>query len=333
MTKPKDDWGNYEIVFNKNYKRGKFNLATQPALLTHRGGWKNVLAAMKPLHNENGVRCETFIECPFDWFRNINIKNKSIPITEPWVGFIHNPHNMPCWYDNPNSVRVEDDEHFKFSLNYCKGIFAMSEYHTQGLKSFFPKYSHLFESILHPYSDEDFTEWQGGNIVLSVGWWLRKQTSIYKVALPKGYRRMKLYPYKKDSEPYKLVRSKLEVEAEKFNVRLEGVEERHQLDNLQYDKLLNQSIVLMDVFDTSANNTVLECIQRAVPILVPRHPSIVEYLGADYPLYFDKLDDVQYLIPYANLAVSHMKKIIKSEKLSLKSFISNIRKSKIYKQL
>ena len=25
---------------------------------------------------------------PFDWFRNKNIKNKSIPITEPWVGFM-----------------------------------------------------------------------------------------------------------------------------------------------------------------------------------------------------------------------------------------------------
>ena len=68
------------------------------------------------------------------------------------------------------------------------------------------------------------------------------------------------------------------------------------LSNADYDEMLSQNIVCIDVFNSSANNTVLECIVRNTPILVNRHPAIIEYLGEDYPLYFNNIDDLNVII-------------------------------------
>ena len=43
----------------------------------------------------------------------------------------------------------------------------------------------------------------------------------------------------------------------------------------------------MDIHDSSANNTVLEAIAYKTPLIVKKHPAIIEYLGKDYPLYFE----------------------------------------------
>jgi hypothetical protein len=43
--------------------------------------------------------------------------------------------------------------------------------------------------------------------------------------------------------------------------------------------------------DATANNTVVECIVRHTPILVNPLPAVVEYLGTEYPFYFDSLPE------------------------------------------
>ena len=68
------------------------------------------------------------------------------------------------------------------------------------------------------------------------------------------------------------------------------------LSNEEYDNLLHKNIILLDVFNSSANNTVLECIARNTPLLVTKHPAIIEYLGIDYPLYFNTIDELNEII-------------------------------------
>ena len=63
------------------------------------------------------------------------------------------------------------------------------------------------------------------------------------------------------------------------------------LDNNDYDVLLSQNIVFLDLYDTSANNAVIECIARGTPLLINRHPATIEYLGEKYPFYFDSLKE------------------------------------------
>ena len=72
-----------------------------------------------------------------------------------------------------------------------------------------------------------------------------------------------------------------------------SVEVAPRLDNETYDTWLNQNVVFLHLVDASAVNTVLECIVRHTPIIVNRHPAIVEVLGDTYPLFYDSfsLDD------------------------------------------
>tara|TARA_Y100000004_G_scaffold28994_1_gene29862 strand:+ start:26385 stop:28136 length:1752 start_codon:yes stop_codon:yes gene_type:complete len=327
-TKPKDDWGNYNIVFNESHYDGKFNLDQQPALSTHRGGWKKVLEAMRPLHNDKGIYCETFVESLFDWFRNKNEKNNHIPVTDPWVGFIHNPHNMPDWY---NGWDGSGDRLFEESLASCTGLYTMSEYHAIGLRERYPDL--WVESILHPYPSETVPMWKGNaRQLVSVGWWLRRQASIYTVQVPRGWKKIKLWPYKKGSKPIDLLRSKLDIETDLLDVELPVIEHQYNLANEDYDDLLCNSVVLLDLWDTSANNTVLECIQREVPIVVRDHPAVREYLGDEYPLYFNHLDEVHGLLDGASQASAYLSDLRQSGRFTMETFIRGIRDSDIYRQ-
>jgi hypothetical protein len=61
------------------------------------------------------------------------------------------------------------------------------------------------------------------------------------------------------------------------------------VSNEEYLNILTSSVVFADYIDCSASNTIVECIATCTPIIVNRHPAIVEYLGDDYPLYIDKI--------------------------------------------
>jgi hypothetical protein len=68
------------------------------------------------------------------------------------------------------------------------------------------------------------------------------------------------------------------------------------LDNSTYDTLLTQNIIFVHLVDASAVNTVIECIARNTPIIINKHPAVVELLGEDYPLYFsDTTNNYTYI--------------------------------------
>ena len=58
------------------------------------------------------------------------------------------------------------------------------------------------------------------------------------------------------------------------------------LDNDSYDNLFTENIIFINLVDASAVNTIIECIVRTTPIIVNKHPAVVELLGEKYPLYF-----------------------------------------------
>lgn len=60
-----------------------------------------------------------------------------------------------------------------------------------------------------------------------------------------------------------------------------------KLSNQEYDHILTNNIVFLNLVDASAVNTVIECIIRHTPIIINKHPAIIELLGENYPLYYD----------------------------------------------
>ena len=72
------------------------------------------------------------------------------------------------------------------------------------------------------------------------------------------------------------------------------------ISNAEYDDLMSSSFIFLDLYDSSANNAVIECIARNTPILINKIDAVVEYLGEDYPLYFNNLNHAAQLLSNTN---------------------------------
>lgn len=107
--------------------------------------------------------------------------------------------------------------------------------------------------------------------------------------------------------------------------KLQNVDTIIELNNDEYDNLLSENIVFLNLYDASAVNTVIECIVRNTPVLVNRHESLQEILGNGYPLFYDNIDQAHVLInSMAHIfnAVEYLKRLDK-QKLHLKYFIND----------
>lgn len=68
------------------------------------------------------------------------------------------------------------------------------------------------------------------------------------------------------------------------------------VNNQEYDDLLTKNMVFLHLVDGSAINTLLECFVRNTPVVVNRHPAVVEVLGESYPLYYQDIHEVDALL-------------------------------------
>lgn len=100
--------------------------------------------------------------------------------------------------------------------------------------------------------------------------------------------------------------------------------------NEEYDELLTNNIVFLNLIDVSACNTLIECIVRNTPLIINKHPAVVELLGENYPLYFNN-ETLQYNI-YNLLTLKNIKKAniylkkLNKNKYKINTFIENVNK-------
>ena len=101
----------------------------------------------------------------------------------------------------------------------------------------------------------------------------------------------------------------------------------------EYDELLTKNVIFIDFFDAAANNAIVECIIRGTPIIVNKVGGIEEYLGVNYPLYFNELDEIPELLCDEKIieAYNYLVKMDK-EPLKLSYFLSELNNA-IYKYL
>jgi hypothetical protein len=66
--------------------------------------------------------------------------------------------------------------------------------------------------------------------------------------------------------------------------------------NEDYDNLLANNIVFLDLIDAAAVNTIIECIVRRTPVIVNKIPGTVALLGEKYPLFYNNINEVSKLV-------------------------------------
>lgn len=95
----------------------------------------------------------------------------------------------------------------------------------------------------------------------------------------------------------------------------------------EFDDMLTHTIQFIDFQDASASNGIMECMRRNTPLLVRRHPAVIEYLGEAYPLYFDSLEEANEKVNDYNLLIEAHEFIIHKNKnyLDFDFFMSSLK--------
>ena len=75
------------------------------------------------------------------------------------------------------------------------------------------------------------------------------------------------------------------------------------LSRNKYDHYITTNIIIIDLRNASANNSILEMIVTETPFFVNRLSSVEEYLGTDYPLYFSNATEIEEIINYPNIMI------------------------------
>jgi len=337
------DYGEMTVKIKDNNSNGKINLGIQTSFYSHRSGWDYVIHNLSEFNNPNGVFFDGFVENAFCWNKRQYISKDIIPYTEPWVGFLHNPPNMPLWFSDNNSYpqSLLHDEYFVESLKYCKGLYVLSDYYKRFLKHYIPNIP--VNVLYHPteipavkFNFDEFVK-NKNKKVISIGWWLRRLNSIFLLN-NKNYNKVRLMPNNKCKDT--IIRL-TDVERSLFDIKLSksqlnSVDVVDHLENNEYDDMLSKNIVFLDLYDTSANNAVIECIARGTPLLINKHPATIEYLGEDYPFYFDTLEDASEKLNNFDL-IKHTNEYLmtfdKRKQITIEYFKKQFKKSDIYKSL
>lgn len=307
----------------------RLNMSKCQGFTAHRHGWGFVLDSIKYLHSSSGVLLDDFVEKTFSWdyYKFFHNNENRLPYNSPWIGIIHNPPNHPKWFDYENSIHeILKRPVFQESIKSCIGIIVLSNHLLNFLKD---KINVPIFCIYHPTEFNvkkwDLNAFLKNKKAVQVGYWLRKIDTITKITLPnyekiwlpsdynQGIKKSTLESNINGEHYEDVVKKWSDVTIEKF------------LSNQDYDSMVSSSVIICNMYDASANNTIIESIARESPIVVNKLPAVVEYLGEDYPLYIDSTIDEMLNIDRIVDAHKYLKSMNK-EHISTTNFVKDFNK-------
>jgi hypothetical protein len=301
----------------------------------HRSGLKFGLQYLKELQNPEGTLFDAFVERTFLW-RPPGVE----PPRRPWIGIIHVPPRVPEWFlAEQSNERLFQSEAWEKSSSHCQGLFALSGYHRSYLRKRLPiPIDVLFLPTETPdktWSWDKFSANKEKKIV-QVGWWLRRLHAIYQLP-PTSYKKIFL------SVEHEVVPGLMEKEREILKRQELFREEMYNtaeylsyLPDEDYDDLLSRNIVFLNLYDTSANNAIIECLVRNTPLLINPLEAVKEYLGEDYPFYFNSLEEAVSKVMDHDLVFKTHRFLVNhpvKRKLSGQYFLESFATSSIYRRL
>jgi tetratricopeptide (TPR) repeat protein len=349
---------------------GTINLGGQKTFSFHRSGWSYAIGALSALHHEAGMQFDGFIERHFSWQHKTKMRPAHVllkmklegtfdalatseergivPYRRPWIGVVHNPQSMPGWFhfdESPQAIFAKDI--WKESLDTCLGLFTFSAHSARWLREQTGKpVSPLIHPTEVPPLGFDFERFLKNprKTIVQIGWWLRKLSAIYQLPIgvdnARGYTKVRLVPQFIETAHTHLDRL-IETERRMLGLMIdrrwaENTREEQQVSNEEYDRLLSENIVFVELYDANANNVVIECIARATPLLINALPAVVEYLGPDYPLYFASLEEARSKALDLDLLYRGHQYLLACDtrtKLSARHFLEQFRASEVYRYL
>ena len=283
----------------------------------HRGGWNTVIDSLSQIKFLNDSSPFVFLDMIERYF----LWEKNPPLQQKWSGFMHCTPSTPPYLDIVNISKLFTNRVFIASLDHCHLIFTLSNYVTKYLNAEFSKLQKKItvHTLVHPsdmndivFFDLDKYTQNRSKKLLQIGQQMRKVTSIYLLG-DIDHEKIWLTGTKNMQKCNQL----LDFECKYLRITLppNKVKMYYTETFEEYDNLMAENVVFVDFFDAAANNTIIECIVRHTPIICKRLEGVVDYLGPDYPLYFDQLDQVKSLLTIENIekAYTYLKNMDKRD--------------------
>ena len=312
--------------------RRKIKFESEPTMWSHhRGGWANAFQTLRQLYAHDGVLCISAVE---EWICDDKV------INQPWIGFVHQvPRNNYQWY--PDLERLVVDDLFIESLGKCYGLFTLSRmvknFLLEKLKETHPNLPVVRTLYpLTPFPEEKKFDWKKFDgaeqkKVIFIGEFLRNYQTFFDLTVPQGFQKYLLKAPDVDFGDL------LDCNKQPLSLRVnDSVIIKDRVNNEEYDDLLSSSVVFLDLYDAPANTTVIECLGRNTPLVVNRLPGIEEYLGKDYPLLYNTLNEAVQILQDRNRleeATAYLRSHPLLPQLTNQSFLEAFAGSSIYRSL
>ena len=295
-------------------KKLKINQEKQTTWDNHYVGWEPAINILSNLHNDEGIRFIGYMDeiVAFE------------EIKEDFVGFFHHTPKSPDYIENSSWSKNLKGLEFYFSKttwkkneSKCKGIFVLCNY----LKKYIQTKTYCpVSSVYHPITKqtEFFTIEKFKNnknkILLHPGNWLRNFDAFNKLKSPYVKTITGQWSFKNPNQ---------------------DIAKLGFLTKEQYREILTKNIVFQNYYDVSASNTILECIAMNVPIIVNRLPANEEYLGANYPLFYDSLNEAEnFLNDERSIEKGYEYiKVMDKSKFEITNFLKSFCFTDVYKDL
>lgn len=295
---PAVDCGDCESHSGRS-RAGIVSLMRKPAIIGegyHRSGWPFAVNALRKINGNSGILFDDFVEQTWIY------SGRQEPIREPWAGIFHHPPNPPEWTRQQDRIdALQGNPAFAESLQNLKLAVCLSNYLAEWIEANWNVPTVVVKHPTEVPADKWQPEaWQQSKRLLQCGWYLRNTRLIFEVDTMQH--RTRLMPQREHNQRHD--QSCQDAMKNRDEHRVADVLDLPFVEPSGYDFLLARSVVCMEVLDAAANNVTLECLARNTPLIVNRHPAVVEYLGPDYPLYFDDHRQVAGMIDNVELILA-----------------------------
>lgn len=277
----------------------------------HRSGWPYVFEQLMKVASDDGeIILDDFVEQTFCYQRFPK------PHESPWVGFFHHPPYPPNFGNERERLSVMfSNPEFIESQKHLKLAIALSDYLGDYLKK---NLDCPVVVLKHPTSDPKIKwdpekyEANSNKKIIQVGYYLRNTQLVNQINSIDGFEKIRLWSPKSWVHEFdKKVQMYWMGSDSSRKTYSKGVD-RMFVPPREYDNMLSENIIVTEVLDASANNGVIDCIARNAPLFINQHPAVVEYLGEDYPLYFDHPEQIENMIDKVIDAHLYLKNMDKS---------------------
>lgn len=229
-------------------------------------------------------------------------------ITNKWIGCIHHTPTGPSFYQQFIISTLLSNPLFIESLLFCKGLIVFSTY----LKDYLLKQPLLHNIpiyvLYHPYITTITIPQSIQNIfsielstskrtLLQIGFWLKNNSILFHLPHELNFYYNKKWLMGNKKYATQLYQSEnigknIQVEAKRSMVQLITT----YLPYDEYLHLMSQSIILVEYYDISCSNVLIEAICNSIPIICNAHPAVIEYIGHNYPLLYHNQEELYQLL-------------------------------------